>query len=453
MQGENNTSGIEIPYSADELLDLQNSQKSIFWEEQKKTRAIALFKAAAANVPAYKDFLAKHQIDADQINSWDDFQNVPLTDKKTYLKQYELKDLVWGGTLKNKALNFASTSGSTGAPFYFPRNEDLEWQCSVILESFLKNTSLQTEWPVCVIIAFAMGVWMGGMITFKAFNLINQRGKYPVSILAASTSKPAIFNALKQWSPQFAETILIGYPPFIKDIIDEAPMEGIDLKKLRLRFHFATEGFTEEFREYLTKQAGVQNQYLDTMNIYGSADIGAMGFETPLTILIRKLLPLYPEFAKEIFALKTPTLTQYNPLYLTFEAVQGQVLLTGNNTIPLIRYAIGDNGGVFSFQQMTEILQQYKIDWYAFARLLGIHHYISELPFVYVYERTDLSVSLYGAKIYPDTIKKALQNESLTQWITGKFTMLTAYDEQQNQSLEIHLELKKEKTANQTLME
>ena len=39
----------------------------------------------------------------------------------------------------------------------------------------------------------------------------------------------------------------------------------------------------------------------------------------------------------------------------------------------------------------------------------GIKNHMYQLPFVYVYERTDMSTTLYGLQIYPEIIKKEVQ--------------------------------------------
>ncbi|TSC56778.1 MAG: hypothetical protein G01um101418_179 [Parcubacteria group bacterium Gr01-1014_18] len=437
-------SPLEIHENAKTLLDLYLSKEDPFWESLREKRTLELFHAAARLVPAYSDFLKKHEVNPSKIRTWSDFQkNVPVMDKKNYLRAYPLEAMTWGGTLKGKPLNFAATSGSTGVPFYFPRSPQLEWQCSLTLELFLRSSSFGTQGPIAVINAFSMGVWMGGMITFKAFDMINQRGHCPVSVLCTGNSKPAIFAALREWAPHFSEVILIGYPPFIKDVIDEGPSEGIDWSKIRLRLHFATESFSEEFRDYMAQKASLKNPYLDTMNIYGSADIGAMGFETPQAILFRKLIVSSSEAAQALFSGKTATLAQFNPYFINFEAPDKNVLLSGDNTIPLLRYSLGDKGGVLSYKDMTAHMDTHVPLWREEMSKAGIVQRYS-LPFVYVYERGDLSVSLYGAKVYPETIRKVFLEGRFSDFYTGKFTLIVRYDQEQNQHLEVHVEQKKD---------
>src|ERR1051325_3778994 len=108
------------------------------WEKKRRNNALNLFSTAAKKVPAYKDFLHKNKINPNKIKTFEDFQLVPPITKKDYLRQYELRDLVWEGDLK-KPLVFTSTTGSTGEPFYFPRSNALDKQYALLAEMFLRN--------------------------------------------------------------------------------------------------------------------------------------------------------------------------------------------------------------------------------------------------------------------------------------------------------------------------
>lgn len=415
-------------------------KKSIFWEEEKEKNALRIFHLASQKVPAYKDFLRKNKVNPQKIKSFKDFQQVPFTSKNNYLKQYPLEKLTWEGSLKD-SLVFSATSGSTGESFYFPRKDQLDWEYSVLAEIFIRNNPLSVKGPTLIIDCLGMGVWIAGVLNYQSFKMVGQRG-YPLSILTPGINKVEIFKALKKLAPNFRQTILLGYPPFLKDIVDEAACEEIDLKKLNLRFLSGAESYTERFREYLVKKSGAKNLYLDTLNIYGTADIGSMAFETPTSILIRRLIMKNEELFQKVFSqtLKTPTLAQYNPYFITFEAPQDRVILTGDTATPLIRYDVGDNGGVCSFEETEGYLKDFGIDIYKEAKKAGIKDNIYQLPFVYVYERADLSTTLYGLNIYPETIKEALLDKNLSRFLTGKFSMSTQFDNNQNQCLEIHIE-------------
>jgi len=412
---------------------------------EQKNESMSLFYKAAENVPAYKDFLKKNKITPKEIKSWEDFKKVPIITKNNYLKKYPLEKLCWNGSLDKKTLVFTATSGSTGEPFYFARNQDLDWQYSLVLESFLKHKSFKTG-PTLVIMCFGLGVWIGGILTYRAFEIASNRSDCKVSIITPGINKKEIFNALKNLSPHYTSTILVAYPPFMKDIVDEAPSHGVDLKKLHLNMIFAAEAFTENFRDYLVKGANIKNPCLDTMNIYGTADIGAMAYETPLSILIRKIASKKSELFSDIFGniTKTPTLAQFNPLFVNFECIDGNIVLTGNSEIPLVRYGIGDRGGVYSYNEITAILEKHNIDLAKEEKKAGIEDSLSKLPFVFVFERNDFSVTLYGLQIYPEIIRETALQSPFDNFLSGKFLMMTKFDKKQNQFLEINLELKKD---------
>jgi len=107
-----------------------------------------------------------------------------------------------------------------------------------------------------------------------------------------------------------------------------------------------------------------------------------------------------------------------------------------------VRYDLKDHGGVIGFDDLFARFRGAGIDLAREAQRAGIAHTVWRLPFVYVYERKDMSVSLGGANIYPEMIRKALHNKLLHRYLTGKFVMMTENDRRQNQHLRIHMELK-----------
>jgi phenylacetate-CoA ligase len=207
---------------------------------------------------------------------------------------------------------------------------------------------------------------------------------------------------------------------------------------------FAAESFSEKFRDYLGKKASIKNIYRDTLNVYGSADAGAMAWETGISILIKRVLSkdkkLYEDFFPSIS--RMPTLAQYNPHFITFESANGSVVLSALNALPLVRYAIGDQGGVISFNEIKKKFEKHGYDIKSLAKKAGIFS-IPELPFVYIYERSDLSTKFYGAIVFPEYVKAALERKEIEYLTTGKFTMFIRHDKKHNQSLEVNIELKK----------
>jgi phenylacetate-CoA ligase len=416
---------------------------SATWMRLRARNILTLFHDAAKRVPAYRAFLKENGVHPENIHTREDFEKLPTTSKKSYLKKYPLADLCWDGSLARPAV-FSSTSGSTGEPFYFQRIPNLEEEYSILAELFLGNGAHipSPKNPTLIIIGFGMGVWIGGTLTFRAFDIASRRA-YPVSILPAGVNKTEILKALHDLAPSFKQTIIIGYPPFVKDVLDEADFEGINLKALNIRLLFAAEAFSERFRDYLAKKVGMKNVYRDTLNIYGTADIGAMAFETPTAILIRRLAMKNKKIFTRIFGntQKTPTLAQYNPAFVSFEAPEGEILITGYSSVPLIRYAVGDRGGVHTYDEIKNIFTESGINLGKEAKKLDVPLY--ELPFVYVYERSDLATTLYGLQIYPEYLRDVMVSDFVQHYCTGKFQIVTKYDDKENQYLEINIEQKR----------
>ncbi|MBM2818281.1 MAG: hypothetical protein HW401_871 [Parcubacteria group bacterium] len=417
-------------------------KKSDYWTKRAEEVSLKLFHEAAKKVPAYKDFLRKNKINPAKIKNFKDLKSVPATSKENYLRQYPLEDLTWNGYLK-KSLVFTSTSGSTGAPFYFPRNHILDWQSSIYHQIFLENSGIDVNKSTLVMVCFGMGVWIGGLITYQAFRLISGRG-YPLTIITPGVNKKEIFEALKNIGHKFDQIILCGYPPFMKDVVDEAKSQGVKWQDHNVRIIFAAESFSEKFREYIIDKTGIRDIHTGTMNIYGSADIGTMAIETPVNIMMRRIALERKSIYKNIFAEanRLPTFAQFNPEFINFESSGGNIYCTGNNTIPFLRYEIGDNGGVVSWNDADSIFISHGIDIRKEAKSAGLENTISELPSVYLYERTDMSTKLYGAIIFPEYVKGGLERAKFASYITGRFTMFTKHDRKHDEYLEINIELK-----------
>ncbi len=414
-------------------------------------KSLKLFQKTVEHIPAYRNFLESKEFEPSSVKSVQDYSEIPITSKKDYLHMNSRNELILEAH-QNAPLWYCSTSGSTGEPYYFPRTDEIAARGSWFAEAFLKYGSHGVG-STLVIIGFGMGVWIGGVITLRSFEIAAERTKLPVAFLPTGYNKQEVFKALAKLSPEFDQTILVGYPPFIKEVVDEASSEGIDLKKLKMRFIFAAEAFTESFRKYIGKKAGIKNLLLDTLNIYGSADFGAMAYETPVSILIRQLALEDPLLYRDVFGQieKTPTLAQYHPEFIEFEEVNGELILTSEGAIPLIRYAIGDHGGVFSYSKIEELFNRYGVNLSAEIQKAGIGKTVSKRPFVFVYERTDLSASLHGIIIYPEFIKEGLLNRNVSKYFTQRFTMSTKFDINHNQFLQINVELQKDITPNKDI--
>lgn len=139
---------------------------------------------------------------------------------------------------------------------------------------------------------------------------------------------------------------------------------------------------------------------------------------------------------------RQPTFAQYIPELFYFEEENNNLLCSSFSGLPLVRYDLKDYGGLKSMRGLSQDLANAGVDVVKLSRQNGIDDKIWNLPFVYVYERNDFSVSYFAFQIYPETVRRALQTVSMEKSLTGKFTMQVLYDENGQQILEINVEMK-----------
>jgi phenylacetate-CoA ligase len=419
------------------------------WKRLGKRRTLALSHNMAERVPAYKDFLKKHKIDHRKIVSIRDFRQLPTVDKDNYLRAYPREALCWDGDFKNDSWIISTTSGSTGKPYYFPRQNSQDWQYAVMAELYLRaNFDIQNK-STLYIVAFPMGAWIGGVFTYEALKIVAQRGQYNLSIITPGIHKQEIIEAVQQLGKNFDQILIGSYAPFLKDILDDGTEAGIKWQNHKLGFVFSAEGFNEVFRDYVIKKAGLKNSYKDTLNHYGTVDMGTMAHETPLSVLLRRAAVGNERINQALFNRqdKLPTFAQYNPSLFYFEENEGNLYCSSYSGLPLIRYDLKDSGGVVDLRQVQKRLHRLGYNLEREIEQADIKTTIWNLPFVYVYERHDFTVSFYAFQIYPETIRRALQAEELERFLTGKFTMAVNYDSGGQQHLEIHVELRPNQKA------
>jgi phenylacetate-CoA ligase len=426
------------------LLHHNQSQPEPELKRRAQDRVLDLFHDMAQRVPAYRDFLSAHGISPSKIKTLADFQTVPTIDKQNYLRAHSLESLCWDGDFKNRSWVIASTSGSTGTPFYFPREKSQDMQYAGTAELYLRSNFQIHERSTLYIDAFPLGPWIGGIFTYEVIRTIAQKPGYALSIINTGVDKQEIIHAVKKFGQHFDQIIIGCYAPFLKDALDDGVRQGVDWKKYNLRFIFSAEGFSETFRDYVAETAGLKNPHLDTLNHYGTVDQGTLAHETPLSILIRRLALKTPDLYANIFPVrhKLPTLCQYDPELFYFEEVAQGLLCSSYSGLPLVRYDLKDRGGVIGFEEMMARLADFGIDIEKECDEAGIAHTVWKWPFVFVYERSDLSASLYAFLVYPETVRKALQELELRNRVTGKFAMMTRFDQANDQYLEINVELK-----------
>lgn len=392
--------------------------------------AVRLFRAAARDVPAYAEFLREAGVAADSVHGAAEWRRVPVATKETYHRRHALAALCRGGNLSACDM-LAVSSGSSGEPALWPRFVSDELGTAFRFEQVMRDAFRAHERRTLAVVCFALGSWVGGMYTTACLRHVAAKG-YPITLVTPGNQRAEILRVLRALAPSFEQIVLCGYPPFLKDVIDSGRADGFDWHAQRVQLLMAGEVFSEEWRNVVCERLAARRPELATASLYGTADGGVLANETPLSITLRRRLAQAPELSRELFGeARLPTLCQYDPSHRFFEAEDGNLLFSGDGGIPLLRYKILDRGGVYDFDELTRRV--------GVAVAAGVT--TRNMPFVYVFGRSNFALSFYGANVYPENVSVGVEQPALLAALSGKFVMQIQHDADQNPQLDIAVEL------------
>ncbi|MEI8232331.1 MAG: hypothetical protein WCG44_01170 [bacterium] len=405
--------------------------------------AYARYSFTYNHVSAYKQFLLQNGwTGKSKIQSHKQWLQIPLMDKKNYISKNQLNLLVStnGDSILGKIISLSS--GSSGNATFWPRGSWQEIEGGLLHEKLLLDCFQIDKHKTLFVVSFAMGSYLAGTYTANSVRWVASKG-YDLTVISPGIGSQDGLKMITELAPFYDQIILAGYPPFIKDLLEEGSTLGIDWAKLNIKLMMASEFFSEKWREGIAKLAGIDDATTGTTNIFGASEGTMFGWETPEAIIIRREAFKNKELHKALFNSElTPTLVEYNPDLRYFEVVDGKLILTALGGVPLIRYDLKDNGGILTMQRRRQILLDFGID---ITKMIPANR-LTELPMVYILGRADQAASIYGVLIYPEYIKSALEDEDR---ITGKFTMITGNIGVNNAELQINIELKKDKKRTQ----
>ncbi|NUP78574.1 MAG: phenylacetate--CoA ligase family protein [Nonomuraea sp.] len=387
---------------------------------------VELFQQVAATVPAYQAFLAEHGVDPGRVRSPEDFGRLPMTAKETYTRRHPLPDLCRGGVIGDM---IAVSSGSTGTPSFWPRSVADELVIADRFEEVFGESFGGRERRTLAVVCFALGTWVGGLFTIDCCRHLAGRG-FPITVVAPGTDRGEIRRVLPELAPHFDQVVLLGYPPFLKNVIDTEPLPWAEWN---VKLVTAGEVFSEEWRTLVAERAGIADPVRGVASLYGTADAGVLGNETALSVEIRRFLAPRPDAARQLFGeSRLPTLVQYDPRVRFFEEHEGTLLFSGDNGVPLIRYHIADEGGVIPYERLLEFVEERGFRPGATG---------PRRPFVYVFGRSHFTLSYYGANVYPENIAVGLEQPEVSGAVTGKFVMEVVEDADRDRHLTVTVEL------------
>lgn len=366
-----------------------------------RIRAKRAYFRALKNVPAYKKLI-------DQLENSE--EDIPETDKEHYIKKYSTEDRCVGGIIPSTKIMIDESSGSTGTPFNWVRSINERHQSHLFINYFARHCYGAKPW--ITINAFSMGAWATGLnmgIALQQNSIVKNTGPDIAKIL----------HTLSFFGSKYTY-LIVGYPPFLKQLIDVAKSQNFPWNDYQLNALVGGEGMSEGLRDYL--YTGFEKVYSG----YGATDleIGIAG-ETPVSVAIRRLSRDNDKVRENLFGTdsRLPMIFQYNPLMHYIEINEKRELIftiTRSSLLsPRIRYNIHDEGGVARFDEIEKQLSE--VGYNIRDLVSGDGYKVVRMPFVWVYGRLDFTISVMGANIYPEDLEQCVYSNSEIAQITRSF--------------------------------
>lgn len=257
-------------------------------------------------------------------------------------------------------------------------------------------------------------------------------------ILACSTPeknalypfKKTMLSIAKKLNKEKTQTIITGYPPFLKDLQDFVREKGHSLREFSVIGVVGGQAISEAMRDQLMK--GGFNQIYSS---YGASDLDInLGVEADDEIFIRKAIENNPGLARELYGTNKglPMVFHYDPMNYHVECDEEDNLIytctREDRSSPRIRYNLGDKGRVYASSDVHALLSKYGI----------FRKPRANLPLMFVWGR-DSTVVFNGANLAFTELERAIMDTDSQETILKK--SFYTYEDSHGEHLEIWLEL------------
>jgi phenylacetate-CoA ligase len=428
-------------------LPLINASEQLI--ETGKNQALSWINHVIKTNPTYTNNVTRHDLNIDSIEKLTD---LPLIDK-TFIRGKSIAELCPD---QEDMYGVSGSSGMTGEPIWIPRRKSADAGILPAVESlFTDNWDIDTK-PTTTITSWSLGMWVAGTLMVEIGNTLAKTkteagaSKHQFIAVHPGSNLKETVQMINQMQSLNRQIILQAYPPFAAEVMQALKEQGQDLPSLNLNLFIAGEPMSEPWRIGMQKQLAGENGESDlsrVISLYGTAEGGVMGFETKLSVLIRKLAHHNPELRKVLFGSSegTPMLFQYPVTSKWIESVNDEIVFTGKTGLPSIRYNMHDHGGIVTFKDMFHLLHEHGYNPLQTLTELGYGQKlknVAPLPFVYVFGRKDGGISIDGGNVYPTDADALLEHPTSQQWGIQEYMLGIHESETGQMRLKLHLQMK-----------
>jgi phenylacetate-CoA ligase len=390
-------------------IEFMTSMPDSFWEKQGEKMALKTFHETAEKVPAYKDFLLKHGIkDHTKIKTIEDFKKyVPIMNKKNYLNFYPIEKLTQGKVTESYILTMSG--GTTDEPLYFLSDREgfkttYPLGMSALLDYLFDICNPSKK--VLLINAVSLGIWAGGVTGILVYKSLCD--KFPnISMATPGADPERVIDILEKVGKFYNFIFIAAYPTLLKTIFDAGDKRKIKWEDFNIKLGIGGELTDNSLYDYFVEKISPKKRDLYCIfDVYSGTEIGNPGISTPLTIKIKEFAKKNDTLRKIIFDNKEVFgLFQSNPVGCYVESIGDTLVVTKGGKMPIIRYDTQDLGKLFTWKEMNKILESQKINIQEELKKDGWKKPHFKWPFLTLVGRKDYAISLFGAKITPESIQ------------------------------------------------
>ena len=312
----------------------------------------ALFEDVKANVEAYGMFLKDSN--AENIKDWND---IPIMTKENYLLKYEIEKTTRRDGMKRCSLIGASSGFSkTGSVYWLKQSDDEEEYLKAVEESLKELYSIDKK-RTLVIVSLAFGMWIGGMQIACAMRSLAAKVDYQLTTALPGLDLKEGAQIIKRFKNSFDQFIWVTNASNAS-IIYSLLKDDKDLLKGTVYFPVVGEYFSESFRCDIAEKFGHKSDAVVLWTGYGSADTGDLGMETKETISLRQFFLKNPALCREFFDTDDAPMIMKRTGGAFVEIVNGSIVVTKDQLIPLIRYDTKDSGILLEKEELEGKIPQ-----------------------------------------------------------------------------------------------
>lgn len=359
-------------------------------------------------IPAYRAIVRQETGKDDMPGKFD---RLPLLTKQNYLLVYPLGELAREEDMGRFHLIGASSGFSKTGAVYWPKRPCDEKDYMKSIETMLADCyDIGRKRTLCIE-CLAFGMWIGGMQIAAALRGIAVSGRFPFTLATPGLDIKAAVKIINEFHRYFDRILLLTNPsniPLFTALLRDA---NVSLPAGTVSFPVVGEYYTETFRERVAEEYG---HPLDSPFVvwtgYGSADTGDIGAETAATIALRKFCHRNADVCRQLFdTVSAPMILALSP-QCYIEIIDGEIVVTKDQFIPLVRYNTRDRGMLLAKGELTGIVPE------------NIRGGLPE-KMICVFGRMDNAVIFYGTNLMIDDINTYLLSLGREHGYGGLFTV------------------------------